>query len=40
MVLPIVPSIAPLLTASAAEVDSFRSRTILTCIAGLGGLPP
>ena len=40
MALPTAPSIAPLLAASAAELDSFRSRTMaLTCMAGLGGLP-
>jgi amidase len=40
MALPTVPSIAPLLAASAAELESFRSRAMaLTCIAGLGGLP-
>jgi amidase len=38
--LPTVPSIAPRLAASAAELDSFRSRTMaLTSMAGLGGLP-
>ena len=40
LVLPTVPSIAPRITASAEELDSFRSRAMaLTCIAGLGGLP-
>ncbi|MCI0465830.1 MAG: amidase [Beijerinckiaceae bacterium] len=38
--IPTAPSIAPLLTASEQELDSFRLRVMrLTCIAGLSGLP-
>jgi amidase len=40
VVLPTAPSPAPLLSASAAAVQEFRSRSLLlTCAAGLGGLP-
>ncbi len=39
-VLPSSASVAPLLTATGAEVDELRSRTFrITCIAGLSGLP-
>jgi len=39
-ILPSSASVAPLLTASGAEVDEIRSRTFrITCIAGLSGLP-
>ncbi len=38
--LPTAPSIAPLVTASEQELESFRLRVMrLTCIAGLSGLP-
>ena len=40
VVLPTTPSPAPLLEASAEAVQEFRARTLLlTCAAGLGGLP-
>lgn len=39
-VIPSAAGIAPLLTASGAEVDNLRSRTFrITCVAGLAGLP-
>lgn len=39
-VIPSAASIAPLLTASAVDVDAIRARCFrITCIAGLGGLP-
>jgi amidase len=40
LALPTAPSIAPLLDASPAELDSVRTRIMrLTCLAGLAGLP-
>lgn len=40
MLMPTAPGMAPLLAASAAEVDQFRSRAQrLTCIATIAGLP-
>jgi amidase len=40
LVLPTAPSIAPLMEASPAELDSVRVRIMrLTCMAGLAGLP-
>jgi amidase len=40
LALPTVPCIAPLLEATAEDLESFRVRAMrLTCIAGLGGLP-
>ncbi|SMF37128.1 amidase [Tistlia consotensis] len=40
LVLPTAPGPAPLLTAGAAELDSFRARALeLLCPAGLAGLP-
>jgi amidase len=40
VVLPTTPSPAPLLSASPATVQEFRSRSmLLTCTAGIGGLP-
>jgi amidase len=40
LVMPTAPAVGPLLTASAAEFDSFRTRVMnYTCISGLGGLP-
>jgi amidase len=40
VVLPTTPSPAPLVEASAGAVQKFRARTLLlTCAAGLGGLP-
>jgi len=40
LVMPTAPAVAPLLTASAAELDSYRTRvTNYTCISGHGGLP-
>jgi len=40
LVLPSAPCVAPPVNSSAAELDSFRLRTMrITCIAGLGGLP-
>ncbi len=39
-VIPSAAGIAPLLTASGAEIDDLRSRTFrITCVAGLAGLP-
>lgn len=39
-VIPSAASVAPLLTASAADIDAIRARCFrITCIAGLGGLP-
>jgi amidase len=40
LVMPTAPAVGPLLAASAAEFDSFRTRVMnYTCISGLGGLP-
>ncbi len=40
LALPTAPCIAPLLEATAEDLESFRVRAMrLTCIAGLGGLP-
>jgi amidase len=40
LVMPTAPAVGPLLTASAAEFDAFRTRVMnYTCISGLGGLP-
>ena len=40
LIMPTAPAVGPLLTASAAAFDSFRTRTMnFTCISGLGGLP-
>ena len=39
-IIPSAASVAPLLTATGAEVDQVRTRTFrITCIAGLAGLP-
>jgi amidase len=39
-VIPSAASVAPLLSASGAEIDDIRSRTFrITCVAGLAGLP-
>ena len=38
--MPTAPAVGPLLTASASEFDSFRTRVMsYTCISGHGGLP-
>jgi amidase len=40
IVLPTVPTIAPLVTASDAEMEDFRARALaMLCSAGLAGLP-
>lgn len=40
LVMPTAPAVGPLLTASAPEFDSFRTRVMnYTCISGHGGLP-
>lgn len=40
LVVPTAPAVAPLLAATGAELDSYRTRTMgFTCIAGHGGLP-
>jgi amidase len=39
-VIPSAASVAPLLSASGADIDDLRTRTFrITCIAGLAGLP-
>lgn len=40
LIVPTAPALAPLLTSTPAELDSYRTRVMgLTCIAGHGGLP-
>lgn len=40
LMMPTAPALAPLLTATPAELDMYRTRVMnFTCIAGLGGLP-
>jgi amidase len=40
LIIPTAPAVGPLLTASAADLNAYRTRAMdYTCIAGLGGLP-
>lgn len=40
LIMPTAPALAPLLTSTPAELDSYRTRVMsFTCIAGHGGLP-
>ncbi len=40
LIMPTAPALAPLLTSTPAELDSYRTRVMgFTCMAGLGGLP-
>ena len=40
MMIPTAPGVAPLKATPAADIDSFRNRTLaLTCIAGMAQLP-
>ena len=40
LMMPTAPTLAPLLSAAPAELDSYRTRVMgFTCVAGHGGLP-